>query len=314
MELQKKPLLIFDSDMDTDCDDAGALAMIYEAVRRGRAELLGIITDVVSPDAAPCCEAFGKFYGIDRPIGTIYATDYPESETTRYVRYRIHTEQTGDRRYNRRLARQIGKQDTDYPSAVHVYRKLLASAEDQSVTILCVGLLTALDALLRSEGDEISPLSGEALLRQKVEKVVSMGYPAWEGINFNWDMDSEGAEHFIAHCPVPLCVSGEGDDVITGSSLSSRFAEEHPLRQAYEIYTEAPNRGRSSWDLIATLYALEPETPLLEGVERGTCCYDPAIPRSYWQKDGKRRDFDVVIRADKKELEAYLERYLTGEI
>ena len=35
------PLIIFDTDMDTDCDDAGALAILYEYVKRQKAELLG---------------------------------------------------------------------------------------------------------------------------------------------------------------------------------------------------------------------------------------------------------------------------------
>ena len=48
-----KPLIIFDTDMDTDCDDVGALAMLLTAHNAKRIELLGIVTDSVSEYAAP---------------------------------------------------------------------------------------------------------------------------------------------------------------------------------------------------------------------------------------------------------------------
>ncbi len=35
----EKPLIIFDTDMDTDCDDVGALAILYEYVKKIRQSL-----------------------------------------------------------------------------------------------------------------------------------------------------------------------------------------------------------------------------------------------------------------------------------
>lgn len=78
MSEQNKPLIIFDTDMDTDCDDAGALAIIYEYVKREKAELIGIIADAPTADCAACCEAFGNYYGITCPIGAINKSDFGE--------------------------------------------------------------------------------------------------------------------------------------------------------------------------------------------------------------------------------------------
>ena len=39
--MENKPIIIFDTDMDTDCDDAGALLMLINAHLRGDASLLG---------------------------------------------------------------------------------------------------------------------------------------------------------------------------------------------------------------------------------------------------------------------------------
>ena len=52
---------------------------------------------------------------------------------------------------------------TDYdgvPEAVETYRRALLAADDRSVHIASIGFTTNLGALLESEGDSISPLTG----------------------------------------------------------------------------------------------------------------------------------------------------------
>ena len=78
MNEQNKPLIIFDTDMDTDCDDVGALAMLLNAHLSKKAELLGIITDSVCKYAAPFCETMTRFYEVSLPIGAIYERDYQD--------------------------------------------------------------------------------------------------------------------------------------------------------------------------------------------------------------------------------------------
>lgn len=310
--MPEKPLLIFDTDMDTDCDDAGALALLYEFVKRGKAELLGIVADVPVHHAAPCCEAMGVYYGIERPVGAVPVNAYPPEETDRYVRYRAHHERCTPHRYNRAMAARVGKTDADYPTAAKLYRQLLANSPDSSVTIVCVGLLTALAQLLETTGDEYSPLCGEDLLRQKVQRVVSMGYPDKTGDNFNWDMDAPAAELFFARCPVPVTASGYGGSVITGGTLSGIFPADHPVRVAYETFTGGPNRGRSSWDLIAVLHAVEPDAPVLRTEEKGTCRFCAAEARSYWE-NSPRQDKELLPAVNDEDLAAYLEAHMTGE-
>ena len=75
----EKPIILFDTDMDTDCDDAGALAMLLEAHLADKAILLGIVADSVSPYAAPACDYMAHHYGIELPIGTVYAEDYMDT-------------------------------------------------------------------------------------------------------------------------------------------------------------------------------------------------------------------------------------------
>lgn len=306
-----KPLIIFDTDMDTDCDDAGALALLYEYVCRDKAELLGIVTDSVNPYAAPCCEYMGHFYGIERPVGAVSSSLYPERETDRLVRYRKHS--AAHSRYNQQISAPIGKTDADYPTEVQMYRQLLSQSPDKSVTIVCVGLLTALTNALLSEPDTYSDLTGVQLFAQKVDHIVSMGYPAKTGPNFNWHMDGESSRIFFEICPVPVYASGYGTDIVTGSSLTSSLPIEHPLRQIYELYTKKEHTGRSSWDLIATLYAVDPSNPLLKTVKHGSCRFDPSCSRSYWEPKGPRMDYEIILNTTNEILTDFLEKRMKGD-
>lgn len=271
MSEYRKPLIIYDTDMDTDCDDTGALAMLLNAARESRIELLGIVTDAPVSEAAPCCEAFCRYYGADVPIGAVRARRY--ADDPRYARYFAHRPRLRPiQYYNRPLARSVGKTDEDYPDAAAVYRRLLAEADDNSVTIACVGFMTAMAELLESGGDDISPLDGVELVRRKVCRVVSMGElprTADRCTTFNYAMDIKGSEIFFEKCPVPVIISPDGGNVLTGAHLTASLPGTHPLRLAYENYN-GPATGRSSWDLIAVLQAIYPGNPWQHAEELGT--------------------------------------------
>ncbi len=305
---EKKPLIIFDTDMDTDCDDAGALAMLYEYAKRGKADLLGIVSDSVSPYAAPCCEALGNFYGVGVPIGAL-DSDFCFGEE-RLVRYREHSKEMSF--YNKEIASSLQKTCKNYPSEVEVYRRCLADAPDGSVTVVCVGLLTALANTLMSTGDEISPLSGVELFRQKVKMVISMGTPEREK-DFNWGMDAVAAETFFRLCPVSVVASQYGTEVVTGRTLRERLPEEHPLRRIYELYARGKEPGRSSWDLVALLYALEPDCGLFRVEEKGMLFYNTEEDKAVWNRSGSRRDYEVALIKSSHETAEYIEHRMTGK-
>lgn len=306
-----KPSIIFDTDMDTDCDDAGALAMLLNGVREGRVDLMGIITDAPVPEAAPCCEAFCRYYGVDVPIGAVRADDY--AYDSRFAAYRDHRNtMPSGRLYNRVFANALSKCDADYDSAVSVYRRLLSGVQDDSVVIVCVGFLTALAELLNSPPDLYSPLTGRELMRQKVRCVISMGeLPQLDErcTSFNYAMDLTGTERFFECCPVPVLISPEGTDVITGGHLTDVVQPEHPLRIAYENWN-GPRQGRSSWDLIAVLYAMKPEHPWLCVHPLGMVRADAEHQRMWCAPKSFRTDKLISVTADSAELAAYLNTLL----
>ena len=49
--------MIFDTDMDSDCDDLGALAVLHALADRGEEEILATVTSSQNPWSAPCVVA-----------------------------------------------------------------------------------------------------------------------------------------------------------------------------------------------------------------------------------------------------------------
>ena len=76
--------------------------------------------------------------------------------------------------------------------ATEAYRKVLSTADDNSVVISAIGFATNLAALLQSSGDQYSELNGWDLVSRKVKTVVWQGgwYPPLHGFGphtYNWD-------------------------------------------------------------------------------------------------------------------------------
>lgn len=112
--------IIYDTDMDTDCDDAGALAILHALADRGEAEILATVVSSRYPWSVPCVEAINRYYGrAELPIGA------PKTAWA----------DTGRRgsRYAKQISGQFAtrlKSNDDAPDAVDVYRRVLARKED----------------------------------------------------------------------------------------------------------------------------------------------------------------------------------------
>lgn len=311
-----KPIIIYDTDMDTDCDDAGAFAMLAQAHMAGRIKLAGIVADSVSPHAAPCCEVMAGYYDLNLPIGAVQVQEYLSGEDAevRFGEYCGHSEGCIHRgmAYNLTLGEKLGKTDRDYLSAAALYRKVLAAAADGSVTVLCVGMLTAVAEALASGPDQFSPDTGVELFRKKVKQVVTMGTPD-KSPDFNWGMDAHGAAQFFALCPVPVKISPDGGEVIVGADFSDRMPQEHPVRQAYEQWLGGAFKGRSSWDLIAALYAIDPDTPYLNSTELGRGYYEESTKRFLPQDTRGPECMALHVNATDQEMAKVLTEYVFGQ-
>jgi len=244
--------IIFDTDMDTDCDDAGALAMLHALADRGEVSILATVVSSKYPFSAPCVEAVNRYYGRGAlPVGVPKGKGASTKRGSRYARQIAEA-------FTTRL-----RTNADADDAVDVYRRTLAARPDASVVIVTVGYVTNLRDLLRSKGDKHSTLDGRQLVRAKVKRWVCMGgrYPAnlRHGGYGNFMPDPGAAVEAVANWPGTIYFSGMGRKVLTGRTLGKTPAD-NPVRRAYKLYLK-DRPARPSWDQTALLFAVRPNAP-----------------------------------------------------
>ena len=259
--------VIFDTDMDTDCDDAGALAVLHALADAGEATILATPVSSRFPYSAPCTAAINRYHGRgDLPIGVPKGDGADVNRGSRYARQIAAAYPT-----------EINT-NADAPDAVAVYRRALAARPDVTddpaggVVVVTVGYLTNLRDLLASGPDAISPLAGPELIERKVRLWVCMGgrYPEHRDpkVYGNFKPDPAAAVAAARDWPTPIVFSGLGEEVPTGGTLSETPAG-NPVRRAYRLYL-GDRPARPSWDPIAVLYAVRPAAPFWRVREDGS--------------------------------------------
>ncbi len=253
LRAQEPTAVIVDTDMLTDCDDAGALAMLHALADLGEARILGIVLDGQDTHGkhGAVVSAIDRWYGRgELPIGV---DKRPAGATPRKASS-----------YSSAVFAEFPNDsllDEQRPDALAVYRRLLAAAPDRSVTIVAIGFLTNLDTLLASPGDAIDPRSGLELVRAKVALLSVMGgrYPAGAEHNFIY-AGAVAATHAVLEkwpdAQAPMVFSGFelGARIITGKAY--RDAPPSPMRRCYELAYDSLAKGRPSWDQTAVLRAV----------------------------------------------------------
>jgi len=301
--------IIFDTDMDSDVDDVAALAMLHSQVDDGTVDLLAIMISGHNEWSAPCVDALNTFRGRpDIPIGHV--------ASSRGIRQ--------DSAYARGVATGFPQ---DYEAkhekidACALYRKVLAIQPDQSVSIVSVGDLTNLAALLDSKPDAHSAMDGLALVKAKVVHYVCMGsrYPAEtdSGTNRwgNFRTDPESTREVNDRWPTMLTFTGGGkfaDSMAIGSQITTLDPKTSPVSLAYRLYfgKNWPGKKRHTADSIAVLAAVRGLSPWFKVVDHGHNEIDD-IGRNAWQAEpdveNRRYTSELINPAQAPELAAFME-------
>ncbi|MCO8120524.1 nucleoside hydrolase [Stieleria sp. TO1_6] len=247
--------VIFDTDMASDCDDVGALAVLHALADSGEAEILAVVTNRKCPAnaSAAVCDVVNTFYGRpDIPIGSdkdgAKVTWNKPSSFTPSLRDEFPHDMPAD---------------DAAPDALEIYRKTLASQPDRSVVICSVGALSNLADLLDSPPDQHSPLHGDALIRQKVKQTVVMGghFPRSAQPETNIRLDPAAAVTVVNRWPTEIIWQGYeiGAVLHCGKTLRQEAAD-NPVRRAFEIRPflggKAIDHGKPAHDQAAVLIAV----------------------------------------------------------
>ena len=130
-----------------------------------------------------------------------------------------------------------------------------------------VGFSTNLADLLKSSGDDISPLSGVELVGKKVRllSVMAGAFAPIKGkdhYEYNVVNDIPAAQALANNWPGSIVYSGFEIGLAAAYPAASidrdyEYVTHHPLKEAYYLYNPPPH-NRPTWDLTSVLYGVYP--------------------------------------------------------
>lgn len=297
--------ILFDTDMMTDCDDAGAMAVLHALADRGECRILATVVSSADPKAALAVEIINTYYGRpELPIGMIKGEGVKAG--SKFL--------TGlTERFPHKLT------PGTIPDAEPIYRDVLERAPDGSVVVVTVGYLTNVRRLIESpaRGEH---LSGLDLARRKVRKLVVMGGnfigdPPRDDLklgNVNFQRDAKSAIEVIQRWPGTLeFVGREIGSVPSGLQVGAnliRTPETNPVRVAYDLYGGGV-KNRHVADLTTILYAVRGLRDYwdLSAPGRMEIAADVSFT---WQPDPVGKQRYLKKRAGDRAIEAVLDELL----
>jgi pyrimidine-specific ribonucleoside hydrolase len=252
-----KPIaIIFDSDMGPDYDDVGAITLLHAFADSGYAKILATVASTKYEGVAAVFSVFNTYF--NRP-GIIIGVPKGNAST---LKDRQHWTDTLIGKYLHKI-----KSNDDVTDAVEVYRKVLSSQTDYSVTIVTVGFLTNLSNLLQSKADKYSQLDGAALVKQKVKQLVCMAGKFPQGKEFNIRIDAPASQYVFSNWPSNILFSSFeiGQKIKTGLPLiHDNKIQNSPVKNVFSIcipMSPEDSAGRMSWDETAVLVAVKGVAP-----------------------------------------------------
>jgi len=262
--------VIFDTDMYTDFDDAGALACLHAMADAGECELLATIVNTRDCLSVAMCEIINSYYGRpDIPVGCTRDIGKSGAEPAHLRRYAATVE---------KYAKWVKHRNSnEAPDANEVYRKILAAQPDKSVVICSVGFLTNMRRLVETDRD---------LVARKVKTWVAMACKYPYGSEYNSMVDWESSRIALENWPTEVIFTDAeyGKDCFAGRAVAESGVKDSPVADVFagniptreEIRKNAAHNlrccygmgGRSAWDETATLIAVR-GTDRYFNVERG---------------------------------------------
>ncbi len=291
-----QPKIILDTDFGNDADDLGALSILNNLENRGECEVLAVMSYFTENDVIAAIDAVNLFYGNEFPLA-ISSREYYTLKTS----------------YNAAIVDKFKSRQANnsVPLCCELYRKILSSAEPNSITLVVVGPLGNIRDLYLSPADEISPLTGAELLQSKVKSFAIMGggYPSMKG-EWNFNGDQPGTTKFILESlPHQLgFVDYEvGSSIKIGDEFNS-LEGDSPLKTGFAHFSANASwmkqyyKGRildnSSFDQIALYLGIYgAESPYYDMIE-GERCIAEENGDNQWVEDANSHHTYMRLKSD----------------
>lgn len=262
----KSPVnVIFDTDMYTDYDDVGAMAMLHAMADAGECRIIAVGCNTWGDgnQSVAACEVINAYYGRqDIPMGCARSggrtgegakghglpAKYPQ-----WVKHPV---------------------STDAPLAVDVYLQELRKVPDKSVVLCSVGFLNNVADLLKADRELVS---------RKVKEWVCMACSYPNGKEYNSRYDAAASDYAFRNWPkdIPIIWTDfqYGRTCYAGRVVAELPDDGNPIRDAFASRLLARDKvvpckswdqmeGHPSWDQTAVLIAVRGWEPFFN-LERG---------------------------------------------
>jgi inosine-uridine nucleoside N-ribohydrolase len=244
--------VIFDTDFGPDYDDVGAITLLHGFADSGYVDILATVASSKHKNAAAAINVFNTYFNRPEiPVGVVRGNGVELGDKQHWTDSVIS-------RYPHKI-----RSNGEAEDALDLYRKILASQPDYSVTIITVGFLTNLARLLESGPDKYSNLNGPDLVKKKVIGLVCMAGRFPSGREFNLDQDAGSSKKVLDAWPGPILFSGFeiGQKIKTGLPLiHDNKIQRSPVKDVFSIcipMAAEDSAGRMSWDETAVFVAVK---------------------------------------------------------
>lgn len=296
----EKIKIVLDTDMGSDCDDAGAFAVLHNLANAGEAEILAVTHCATEISGVYTAKAINKWYGReDIPVGRYDKKKFLEGEI--FVRY---TKPIMDEYLK-------ANSEIKFENATRVLRRTLA--DNDNITIAVVGMQNNIAELLKSEADDISPHSGVELVEKSVKNMYVMGgnFEDLSYAEYNIECDIESARYVADNFPKPIVYCGFeiGCNIETGANLTEADMT-NPVRVAYNLYGRAAGHNkmtRFSWDPITVYCAVRQNNVFYKESEKQKITFDKK-GRAQLTSGGK--DCYIIQTATDNEIRDEIDKFL----
>jgi inosine-uridine nucleoside N-ribohydrolase len=283
----KKRIVILDTDIGPDCDDAGAIAILFNLQKRYGFTVKGMVNCSSNAYGTKALQALCKYYGYNEIL-------IGENENFDGL--------GNQNKYNKYLAMSIlpsiQGEDNIVMSSTELYKSILKEAEDDDVIVITIGSFLTVSEALRTHPE---------LWNTKVHAVISMaGCFNKRKREFNAVWNVASTQYFFNSFKNPIICTGVevGADIITGFPEMAMPDMYNPVKMAYYLFTEGENT-RPSWDLTAVIFAVEGVTEYFRLSPRGNITFtDEGITEFEPSKTGKH--MFMVKDTDNDTISSYI--------
>ncbi len=292
------PNLIIDTDFETDCDDAGALAVAHALADAGIINLIAVNASVNSPLPALGVAAFNAAFGRrNLPVGC-----NTSSSDTR--EYNAHRDKMPQMLYHYKLPQLFPASENSIISSKELYLNILNNSQDNSLIICAIGLLTSIAELI--EDGHLD------LLHRKVKALYTMANadcPTGRDC-FNWVMNCSAAATVLNNFKNRIVVSSAGSDILTSAGTGNGVRHDM-LKCAYTSMGGGnENYFRPSWDQITVLAAAGMLDEYAEISGAGSIRFDAASGEHLFTPDQNGNFHFLMQTATSEDLAGYVQNWM----